>query len=587
MKKIGIDTQQNFGEEKKKGIKSKSIEKVNKNKIDEDSEFDNYINGLTTERYGNKDNNNLNRKIKRCRNNSSEVNRHNLRYINGNPENDNLINGMNKIENDELDNNDEGIQIINNINDNNNGNKINKNDNINIKEMECPQCKNSYALTRDIRFYHCSDCKKIMCGKCSKKHYMEYPDHNCSNTDINGIVTNLSYEFNNDLNNNKYDNFNTLQNKENKKERLNVKKFLNKIPNQEKVNNINNNEIINPNLNDKDYLNQNNINANYLNNYNEYDINKEEENGANFNYNDCFLCSIKQRDNPQDRFYKCRECDRLLCQSCRKKHDLINPQHNLVISYISGEINQDINPNDEQKDNICIHCQNKILNENNGENINNNNPNIKLRKQKINQNIQNMQIIQGNQNYSLDNMNNNNTNNNNLYKNKSYPYDNDEYNLKTQYQNDYGDKYILYKNIMNNNIDNNAEINNNKDYYNPINEFENIESSRKMSPMKKRILAKRYENPPYQNNDNYNKEIKNENINKDLFKRRKCKIEFDLNKNEAEFDKCEIFGNPVCYNCLKSKKDDKFLKIFYCSQCMKLFCKDCLYQHNFNSVGDE
>ena len=327
-----------FWRRDKKGIKSKSIEKVNKNKIDEDSEFDNYINGLTTERYGSKDINNLNRKIKRCRNNSSEVNRHNLRYINGNPENDNLINGMNKIDNDNLDNNDEGIQIINNINDNNNGNKINKNDNINIKEMECPQCKNSYALTRDIRFYHCSDCKKIMCGKCSKKHYMEYPDHNCSNTDINGIVTNLSYEFNNDLNNNKYDNFNTLKNKENKKERLNVKKFLNKIPNQEKVNNINNNEIINPNLNDKDYLNQNNINANYLNNYNEYDINKEEENGANFNYNDCFLCGIKQRDNPQDRFYKCRECDRLLCQSCRKKHDLINPQHNLVISYISGEI---------------------------------------------------------------------------------------------------------------------------------------------------------------------------------------------------------------------------------------------------------
>ena len=62
---------------------------------------------------------------------------------------------------------------------------------------------------------------------------MEYPDHNCSNTDINGIVANLSYEFNNDLNNNnKYDNFNTLQNKENKKERLTVKKFLNKIPNQ-------------------------------------------------------------------------------------------------------------------------------------------------------------------------------------------------------------------------------------------------------------------------------------------------------------------------------------------------------------------
>ena len=28
-------------------------------------------------------------------------------------------------------------------------------------------------------------------------------------------------------------------------------------------------------------------------------------------------------------------------------------------------------------------------------------------------------------------------------------------------------------------------------------------------------------------------------------KKRKCKIEFDLNKDETEFDTCEIFGNPV------------------------------------------
>ena len=570
----------------KKGIKSKSIEKVNKNKIDEDSEFDRYINGLTSDRYGNKDNN-MNRKIKRCRNNSTEVNRQNLRYDNGNHENNNIntINGMNKMGDDNEDNIDERIKIINYSNDKN------------LKEMECPQCKNSYVLTREIRFYHCSDCKKIMCGKCSKKHYLEFPEHHCSNTDINGIVTNLSYEFTNDMNNNKYNTINNLQNKDNKKTKLNVKKYLNKNPNQEKINNnINYNEKVNSEFNDKDYLNQNNINNNYLDNYN--DIIKEEENGAIFNYDDCFLCGIKQRENPQDRFYKCRECDRLLCQSCKKKHDLINPEHNLVISYISGEINPDLNQKDELKDNICIHCQNKILNENNEDNISNNNSNVKLRKEKINQNIQNMQIIQDNQNYILDKVNNNinnktdNDTNNNLYENKnykSYPYDNDEYYMKTQYQNDYSDKYILYKNIMNNNNDNNnnVDINNNKDYYNPINEYENMESSKKMSPTKKRILIKRHENLSNPSEDNYNKEVKSENKNKDLFKKRKCKIEFDLNKNETEFDKCEIFGNPVCYNCLKSKKDEKYLKIFYCSQCMKLFCKDCLYQHNYISIGDE
>ena len=58
-------------------------------------------------------------------------------------------------------------------------------------------------------------------------------------------------------------------------------------------------------------------------------------------------------------------------------------------------------------------------------------------------------------------------------------------------------------------------------------------------------------------------------------------VEFDLNKDEREFAKCEVFGYPVCYNCLKSKKDEKNFKLFYCSQCMKLLCKDCLYQHNY------
>ena len=108
--------------------------------------------------------------------------------------------------------------------------------------------------------------------------------------------------------------------------------------------------------------NKKDINNNdYINNINNF------ENGGDYNYDDCFLCGIKQRENIQDKFYICRECDRLLCQNCRIKHDKINPEHNLVISYISGEIN-----NDDNKDSIknidltqnqqfqCIHCQNKM-----------------------------------------------------------------------------------------------------------------------------------------------------------------------------------------------------------------------------------
>ena len=524
----------------KKGIKAKSIERINKNKIDEEPEFDKYINGFTTERFGAKDENNNenndninnNRKIRRCRNNSTEM-RHNLRYKNIND--NNLINGIDN--NEDINNNlrlrnkkyidNNEIQNIENINNNDyilNKNTENKND---IKEMNCPFCKNSYVLTRDVRFYNCSDCNNIMCGKCSKEHYLKYPDHNCSKADMN-----LSYEFNN---------INNSQTKEKKKRKINVRKYINKNQSQIEEN------IINNNIEKKNS-----------------EINKEK-NGGDFNYDDCFLCGIKQRDNTQDKFYICRECDHLLCHNCRKKHDLISPNHNLVVSYISGEINKDLN--NEEDEHICIHCQNKLNNNeeneiydtNKEENINNN-LSIKLRKEKINQNIQNIQMIQNIQNNSLDN--------NNKNKEQNYPYKNVDYNMKTQYQNDYGDKYLLYKNIINNN---------NKEYYNPINEYENIENDKETnkinistnnnSPTKKRILIKRYQND--------NKE------NKDLLKERKCKIEFDLNKDETEFDKCEIYGNPVCYNCLKSKKEEKNFKIFYCSQCMKLFCKDCLYQHNY------
>ena len=44
--------------------------------------------------------------------------------------------------------------------------------------------------------------------------------------------------------------------------------------------------------------------------------------------------------------------------------------------------------------------------------------------------------------------------------------------------------------------------------------------------------------------------------------------------------------NLVCYNCSKSKKDQKNIQIFYCIQYMKLFSKDFLYQHNYISVSE-
>lgn len=72
-------------------------------------------------------------------------------------------------------------------------------------------------------------------------------------------------------------------------------------------------------------------------------------------------------------------------------------------------------------------------------------------------------------------------------------------------------------------------------------------------------------------------------LEKDLVKNNNCEVEFDLNKNDNEFEKSEIFGNPDCYICSKSKKDVKNIQIFYCSHCSKLFCRECLYQHNYSN----
>ena len=558
-------------------------------------------------------------------------------------------------DNDDLNNN----NLINNENINiNNNKKIILNNSLiyrpETKELDCPLCKNSYVLTKEIRFYHCSDCKNTMCGKCSKEHYIRYPEHNCSNTDINGIITNTSYEFSNAIN--KKTEINKSPVNETKKRKLNVRKYINKsqIQNQSQENNINynnniNNEIINleNNTNNNEILllrNKRENNIDYNNIINNY------ENGGEFNYEDCYLCGIKQREYIQDKFYICRECDRLLCQNCKIKHDKINPEHNLVISYISGEINngnKDINKNIEQTNQYqYIHCQNRINNNINGENLryningneninlnneenNNNNLSLKLRKEKINQNIQNMQIIQNIKNNALD-KSNNKTNISTQFENNNYPYNNEDTNMKTQYQYDYDDKYNLYRNIMNSSNEK-MKKDNKDEYFNPIKEYENIQETKNMnnnninlnqrenldedyellnnnknitptkikrnafySPLKKKKLIKNsvinlenIEQNDYNNNDQYNKETINElkiqlkDKNMDLIKKRKCKIEFDLNKDEKEFDTCEIFGNPVCYNCLKSKKDEKYFKLFYCSQCMKLFCKDCLYQHNY------
>jgi len=81
-----------------------------------------------------------------------------------------------------------------------------------------------------------------------------------------------------------------------------------------------------------------------------------------------------------------------------------------------------------------------------------------------------------------------------------------------------------------------------------------------------------------------------QNLERDLIIKNKCQKEFKLeDNNDKTYDKVEIFGNPDCFYCLKSKKKDKSIQLFYCSHCKKLLCRECLsihYNSDFENIED-
>ena len=191
-----------------------------------------------------------------------------------------------------------------------------------------------------------------------------------------------------------------------------------------------------------------------------------------------------------------------------------------------------------------------------------------------------------------------NDNNNNEDDNKSQYYLNKSKNNVDNISN-------LNKNLYNkdNNFDRNNFYNNmNDENFNPSGTYtirvnrKNIGENKYFSPNKK-ANPKRYNNSSRysddqgDNDNNYkykalspdlrsineyqNRNLRNRDMN--LYPNRKCKIEFDLSKRDSEFDKFVIFGRPVCYYCFKYKKIQKTYQLFYCSQCMKLFCRECLH----------
>ena len=323
----------------------------------------------------------------------------------------------------------------------------------------------------------------------------------------------------------------------------------------------NSNENIPSNLNNnKNNANIYNINDNQNNNAQLYNTNANNKEWQRYKPNDnsqmksvepnsrilnsdCYMCGINQKDYPYERFHLCRNCNYLLCNQCKDTHYNKYPKHFILALYNSANDE----PRKKESQGSIHNSPSKNRNRNNNDNVDNYQTQYQMNKNRNNiDNISNLN--------SIDAQNNKNKFDNNL-----------------------------------NQIDPNMNTNNS--YSTKESNIDN----RNLSPSK-RIALRKYNNRYNdQDEDNYNnmginQESQNNNNNQNLrnnnnnlAKSRKCKVEFDLNKQDSEFNKCEIFGFPACSNCLKSKKNEKTIQIFYCSQCMKLFCRDCLYLHNYCS----
>jgi hypothetical protein len=274
----------------KRGKKSRTIEKDNPNR-------NRYRLNDPNEEYIYNDLNNIlddkaePRKIKRCRNKSTDValnprnnqnlrNKNNLTLNNRNLNNRGYLDGLNYYDTDEI---------------------------------ECPRCFNSYVISPNKRFYYCTDCQNIMCGKCSKTHYVDHPNHNCSIAYLNGPdnirdapTRNLRNKDNlNYLNTNPNANLNDLNdNKDRKKRKINVNKYINK------KNNLNPDQISGQRYNvDDDDLNSPLYNTN-ANNLRSKPNNRNNNNYYNPQMNldeNCYICGINKREYPNERFYICRD----------------------------------------------------------------------------------------------------------------------------------------------------------------------------------------------------------------------------------------------------------------------------------------
>ena len=230
----------------------------------------------------------------------------------------------------------------------------------------CSKCKKTYDPKNNKRFYFCNNCNNYLCGNCSKNHYLQFPDHKCSQSINNNNYNNNNNNYNNNYNNN--NNYNEI----------NSKKYMNtEVYNT----NLNRNPIeplrmcMSCGIEKKEYANKNFIECPICRktfcdscSIKHYRLNQTHSQPMNNSYNTnlpnrqpikeekCIICGIIHRNSPMRIFYDCNACKGCICILCKKIHDskfynhkLFNPRKYDNRQIIKSNNNIDYNNTDINK----------------------------------------------------------------------------------------------------------------------------------------------------------------------------------------------------------------------------------------------
>ena len=156
----------------------------------------------------------------------------------------------------------------------------------------CSKCKKSYDPKTNKRYYYCNDCNDYLCGNCSKKHYLQFPEHKCS---------------------------------------------------QANNQNIDENDNNNDNGMDSKYCLTTNAEPNVNKN------NRESREPIAF----CMSCGIEKKEFPNVNFIECPTCKKTFCDSCSAKHYRLNQTHSQPLDYLNNVNPEEKKPVKEEK---CIFC---------------------------------------------------------------------------------------------------------------------------------------------------------------------------------------------------------------------------------------